>query len=699
MLTTQQIQQILDAQNSANYTLLLQLCDKFLSQQNDNNNNNNNNKAKAFLFHAKGIALYFLNFGEDAICALQQAANLSPDDEQILSNFAMILTRGSNKTADWLKAKQILENLYAQNHNQNNAVIICRLAVVFWRFGLWQQAKNFSQIVVENHQNLKNINQNDYAEMLSCLSQSYIKLKDFENAKIIIQQLLQQFPNADGHLRYGELLSQTNQKIAALAEFEKSCNLQPQNLQAWDALISLLHDIGETETAYKILENFLPQVPKNQYLYHFAKHLLIDHYCDFMTTEMVHKNATALAKMISEQYPPMFSAEQFRKRKKNKNTLKIGLVSGDLRDHAVAKFLLNLFKALRQRQKDNKALINIEFFAYPTNKIYDEISQEIRSFCKVWSPICDFNDEQAAKKIFADKVDILFDLSGHTADHRLYMFALKPAPIQISWIGWLGTTGIPTMDYFLADEFCVPFGEKYEKQFCEKVLRMPHIWEVLTPPDFPREIQKNFCESRGNENENFIFASFNNPNKVNAKTLDIWCEVLRKSPENTEFIWYRGDFVEKDLQEKFLTEFAKRGVNKNQIFLEKYESYQKYLQKISNVDLILDSVQFSGMTTTAEALSLGTPTITLLGDLMPSRLSGSCINAIGEANLNKNFIFDNENDFVNQAIFFAENPEKLDELKINLAEKARKSPLCDAELFAKNFEIKMWEVWQKFLKE
>ena len=193
---------------------------------------------------------------------------------------------------------------------------------------------------------------------------------------------------------------------------------------------------------------------------------------------MVHKNATALAKMISEQYPPMFSAEQFRKRKKNKNTLKIGLVSGDLRDHAVAKFLLNLFKALRQRQKDNKALINIEFFAYPTNKIYDEISQEIRSFCKAWSPICDLNDEQAAKKIFADKVDILFDLSGHTADHRLYMFALKPAPIQISWIGWLGTTGIPTMDYFLADEFCVPFGEKYEKQFSEKVLRMPHIWEV-----------------------------------------------------------------------------------------------------------------------------------------------------------------------------------------------------------------------------
>ena len=96
---------------------------------------------------------------------------------------------------------------------------------------------------------------------------------------------------------------------------------------------------------------------------------------------------------------------------------------------------------------------------------------------------------------------------------------------------------------------------------------MPHIWEVLDPPkfptNFPREINKNFC---------FIFASFNNPNKVNYKTLDLWSEVLKKSPQNTQFCWYRGDFVETSLQEKFLNEFAKRGVNKNQIFLEKYES-------------------------------------------------------------------------------------------------------------------------------
>ena len=174
---------------------------------------------------------------------------------------------------------------------------------------------------------------------------------------------------------------------------------------------------------------------------------------------------------------------------------------------------------------------------------------------------------------------------------------------------------------------------------------------------------------------------------------------MRKSPENTEFIWYRGDFAEKDLQEKFLNEFAKRGIGLAKIKLAATFGSQEYFEKLQSVDLILDTFPFTGMTTTAEALSLGTPTLTMLGDLMPHRFSGTCINAIGEANLNKNFIFDNENDFVNQAVFFANNPQKLNELKNGLAEKARKSPLCDAELFAKNFEIKMWEVWQKFLKE
>ncbi len=180
--------------------------------------------------------------------------------------------------------------------------------------------------------------------------------------------------------------------------------------------------------------------------------------------------------------------------------------------------------------------------------------------------------------------------------------------------------------------------------------------------------------------------------------MDLWCEILRKSPKETEFLWLRVDFVENAMKEKFLNAFKNRGVNTEKILLKPYITYEKYLQTLVEIDLILDSYPFSGMTTTAEALALGTPTITLLGDLMPSRLSGTCINSLGDKNLNKNLIFDNEIDFINQAIFFAENPTQLNELKKGLYEKARKSPLCNAELFAKNFEIEMWKVWNKFLQ-
>ena len=226
---------------------------------------------------------------------------------------------------------------------------------------------------------------------------------------------------------------------------------------------------------------------------------------------------------------------------------------------------------------------------------------------------------------------------------------------------------------------------------------MPHIWEVLTPPEiwqnFPRETQKNFYKSRGI----FTFGSFNNPYKINAKTLDLWYAALKKSPENTQFIWLRDIFSDNEFKEKIFGEFRERGISENQIVLKNYENHDNYLKTFLEIDLILDSFPFSGMTTTAEGLSLGIPTLTLLGNLMSSRLSGSCINAIGDANLNKNFIFDNENDFINQAVFFANNLQKLNELKINLAEKARKSPLCDAELFAKNFEVQMWNVWKDFV--
>ena len=173
---------------------------------------------------------------------------------------------------------------------------------------------------------------------------------------------------------------------------------------------------------------------------------------------------------------------------------------------------------------------------------------------------------------------------------------------------------------------------------------------------------------------------------------------MQKSPKNVRFIWQRAEFNEPEFQQKILQEFQKRGVNSMQILLQNYSGYENYLQTIQSSNLLLDTFPVSGMTITAEALALGIPVLTLLGDLMPSRLSGSCINAIGDENLRKNLICHDQNAYVNQAVFFANNPDFLQNLTQNLAQKVAKSPLCDIALFAENFKQQLLQCWEKYQK-
>ena len=687
-LTQQRLDEIFAAHQSGNFELLLKLSKQF--QQDFPTN--------LLGYKAEGVALLSLGKISEALKVMKQAVKIDPYDDEAISNLGQtLLQNGKIDEAinEFENAKAInpcsavifgnLANAYFINHQQQQAEQLISKAYIFCKV-LYKE-----NVLLQ--QNIKAIFENIFAYNQQHKQQTLKKINhDSLHNKNLLGEIF---------YNYAIFWRKNGKSFLAKQCYEISVKHNPKLAQAFFNLAELCSNHGEAEIALNYMKKAMKLAPDDIFIQQQPLSLLA--YSQNFTLQKINKEAKIFSEKVAKKYPQKFFHEKSKKFFKNlveknqKITLKIGLVSGDLRDHAVAKFLLNLFDALQQRQRLQINSVNLQFYAYPTNKREDSISKKIKNFCQQWTPIDEMSDQVAAETINNDGIQILFDLSGLTENHRLFMFALKPAPIQISWIGWLGTTGIPTMDYFLADEFCVPSGEKYEQQFSEKVLKMPHIWEVLTPPDFPREIQKNFCESRGNENENFIFASFNNPNKVNAKTLDLWSEVLKKSPQNTEFHWFRGDFKEQDLQEKFLAEFAKRGVDLSKIKLAATFGSQEYFEKLQSVDLILDTITATGMTTTAEALSVGTPTLTCVGDCIQNRFSGTCINAIGDENLSKNFIFDNENDFVNQAIFFAENPQKLNELKNGLSEKARKSSLCDAELFAKNFEIKMWEVWNNFL--
>ncbi len=473
------------------------------------------------------------------------------------------------------------------------------------------------------------------------------------------------------------------------------------DLSAFYKLASLLRNIGEPAAAKSILKYFEQRINgyENYFKENFEVLKILEKYKEnlyflqlWVETYLGELNAEQTNKFIKntlykhyQNYPVISINNNVNVTSKKITKLKIGFVSGDLRFHPVSHFLLHLLEQPLLQQ-------TFDFVAFSTRGNDDEISKKIRQLCQNrWFDISNLDDQTAAKIIFHENIDFLFDLSGLTIGNRLGVFRYRPAKIQISWIGWFATTALPEIDFFISDEFCIT--KNNEQQFCEKIIKMPHIWECFDANIVQKNL-KNFSQNswktcKNNNNNVFTFANFNNPAKVSPQILNLWAEILKKSPKNTQFLWQRAEFSEPEFQQKILMEFQKRNVNTQNISLQNYTGYQNYLQVMQTANLILDTYPVSGMTITAEALASGIPVLTLVGDLMPSRLSGSCINAIGDENLRKHLLCYNENDYINKAVFFAENPDLLQNLSKNLAEKVQKSPLCNAELFSEIFKQKI----------
>ena len=430
--------------------------------------------------------------------------------------------------------------------------------------------------------------------------------------------------------------------------------------------------------------------------------LFLDNYRHGTTPQQMGDNAKNYAKFLVENLhlSPQFDFSKYKNPKNSKRLhLKLGFVSGDFKAHPSSYFLLGLLNALQnlQTSQDKKIKkfkkITFDFYFYNNCKQTDEITLKIKALARAWTDIYNLDDLQTANKIYADKIQILFDLSGHTALNRLPMFALKPAPIQISWIGWLGSSGVASMDYFAGDNFLIPKNsENLEQQFCEKFLRFQNIWLVYTPPEnIPKVKETPLLKN------NFItFGCVQNINKVNENVIKTWAKILNSLP-NSQFCWVRFQFIDETLKQRVFQKFAKYNVDISKINLICNHDHAEYLAAYEKFDFILDTFPVSGGTTTCEALWQGVPILTLCGNLMASRLSASCLQNVG---LN-DWVCHNENEYVEKAVnlanTFLQNPQQLNDLRLHLREQMKNSPLCDANLFAQNFQNTMQNIWNDFV--
>lgn len=356
--------------------------------------------------------------------------------------------------------------------------------------------------------------------------------------------------------------------------------------------------------------------------------------------------------------------------------LRVGLVSGDLREHPVAFFLESVLANSDRRR--------IEWFVYSTTAKADAVSARLRGHVEQWRILDGLGDEERARQIHADGVHVLIDLAGHSALNALAVFAWRPAPVQVSWLGYFATTGPSEIDYLLADPMSVPDSDR--GLFTESIWHLPKTRLCFTVPDAAPDVAPPPSASNGFT----TFGSFQTLRKLNDEVLATWAEVLngdepcRMRVQNAELSTEAG-------RAAFRQRAAHAGIALSRLDLHGVESRGQYLQQYAEVDILLDSFPFPGGTTTCEGLWMGVPTVTLQGSNLVGR-QGACLMAAAGLS---DWIAGSRADYLALARRKAADVVALSELRKDMRARLQTSPLFDAQSFARSLEDALWSMWQQ----
>jgi tetratricopeptide (TPR) repeat protein len=360
--------------------------------------------------------------------------------------------------------------------------------------------------------------------------------------------------------------------------------------------------------------------------------------------------------------------------------LKVGYVSPDFRMNAVCFFI--------QPVLVNHDAAQIEAFCYANVTKPDDITRRLQDeYQDHWRVITGLNDEQASHLIRQDGIDILVDLTGHGGDNRLSLFALKPAPVQMTWIGYPDTTGLTTIDYRITDAIADPPGMT-ERLHTEELLRLPGCFLCYNPgAEFP---DPNSLPFKAN---GFItFGSMSNFSKITPQLLDIWSEVLLQTPGSRLILRYRGQERER-IARDIGQHLEQKGVTADRLeLLGHASSVVEQLTGYNRMDIALDTFPYNGTTTTCEALWMGVPVLSLAGQTHVARVGASLLTAVGLPAL----IAESAQEYVEKAVTLANNIDLLDALRSRLRGMVSASPLCDHLGFTRRLEETYRMAWTRW---
>jgi predicted O-linked N-acetylglucosamine transferase (SPINDLY family) len=365
-----------------------------------------------------------------------------------------------------------------------------------------------------------------------------------------------------------------------------------------------------------------------------------------------------------------------RNERNARRTLKVGFVSGELYAHSVATFLAPVVERLRESP-------TLELHAYCNNAVCDDVTRDLQACFRHWTGIRHESDAAVAARIAADGIDVLVDLAGHAGDTRLAVFAHKPAPVQVSWLGYPGTTGLTAMDYYLADRRWLPPG-RFDGLFTEKLVYLPDRWAFrlesgLPPVGPPPSLAAG----------HLTFGSFHRLGKIDATSVGAWSHLLRALP-NARLLLAGLPAVE--LAHDLVAQFAAQGVDADRLTLRVRSPAAAYLELHAAVDIALDTLAYSGATTTMHSLAMGVPTLTLAGNSAQSRAGAGILGGLGL----DDFVAADVPEFVAKGVAWAGRRDDLASLRATLRERLRDAPAGRCEDIADHIEGALRHMWQRW---
>jgi protein O-GlcNAc transferase len=643
-----------------------------------------------------GIVLAQLGLYAEAETALRRALELNPRLVEAWCNLGVVLME-TQRPAD---AEHVLRT--ALSVDSKFAGASEALAKVLATLGRIEEA-------VEAFRQNPAISEAD-AGALNALGAALAQEKRFAEAEPALRRAVELNPNfASALSNLGSVLLDTGRHAGAETLFRRALECDPTHWGASYNLSVLLKNIRKLDEGEMFARRTLEVKPRFAPAYVSLGNLLLAKGCGDITEALDcfrraieldpdcligHSNLSYALTFISEkgdevleesrrfathfEAPLMTQPVRYRNELTAKRRLRIGYVSPDFRNHCQSLFMLPLL-----RNHDHE---QVEVHCYSSVETPDNVTHDIMRCADVWRAVHGQSDEQLAAQIMEDRIDILVDLTMHMANARPLLFARRPAPVQVAWLAYPGTTGSSAIGYRFTDPRLDPPGfPAADARYSEKSIRLPDTFWCYDPLLEGVDVSSAPAVDAGH----ITFGCLNNPCKLTDRTFALWAEILRQV-ENSRMILL---LAQGRTREQAGAKFAKLGIDPARFTFVDYQVRDAYMRTYRSIDIVLDTYPYNGHTTSLDALWMGVPVVSRTGDTPAARAGLSLLSNLGLEKLTSS----TDEDFVTTAVKLAKDQPTLSTLRSSLRERVQRSPLMDGARFARGMEAAYRSIWDEHL--